>query len=138
MYSERVYDNEGLILKAGTIILKGEKILLLFRSKWNDWSFPKGHVEEGETIEDCLLREVNEETGLKVNIIKNLPDIIYEYPEGDGTVRIKMFLTEPFEGELKEEYKGDRLLWLRYNDALEKLSYENNKELIESVRRIFE
>ena len=130
----KIFDKEGNVLKAGAIIIQDDKVLLIFRAKWNDWTFPKGHLEEGESIEECMAREVEEETGLKVMIIKPLPDIIYEYPEKDNTVRVKMFLVEPKGGELRPEKSGDKLAWFSWDEVVEKLSYDSNNEYFLEIR----
>jgi 8-oxo-dGTP diphosphatase len=128
----RVYDDEGFILKAGGVIVEGDKILLIYRKKTDDYSFPKGHIEIGEKAEETLIREVKEETGLDIKILKPLTDIIYEYPEGDGKVRVKMFLTSLAGGKLTGEFDGDELLWAPINEVSEKLSYGNNRDFFEN------
>ena len=63
---------------AGGIIVKkeGDKyyLLLLYYSEYKDLGFLKGHVKEGETIEEDAIREMNEETGLQnISIINKIP-----------------------------------------------------------------
>ena len=49
---------------AGGIVIRDGRVLLVHRPKYDDWTFPKGKAEDGETDEACALREVLEETGL--------------------------------------------------------------------------
>ena len=55
-----------MILKAGTILVKNDKIALVYRDYYDDYSFPKGHVEKGESFIECAIRETNEETKREV------------------------------------------------------------------------
>ena len=52
----------------GCIIIKNEKVLLVYEKNRNFWGFPKGHMEEGENEIETALREVKEEVGLDVEI----------------------------------------------------------------------
>ena len=64
-----------MILKAGTILINKDKIGLIYRDFNNDYTFPKGHVEEGESFLECAIRETNEETKREVKIL--LEDELY-------------------------------------------------------------
>src|SRR5262249_2751200 len=71
-----------LVLAAGGVILRqrgdGEtQVLLVYRGKRRDWTFPKGKVEAGETDEACAVREVEEETGLRCALDDELPSVAY-------------------------------------------------------------
>jgi 8-oxo-dGTP diphosphatase len=46
------------------------------------WEFPGGKVEEGETLEDCIVREIKEELGLQVLVREKLPPSIFDYGTG--------------------------------------------------------
>ena len=77
-------------LSAGGVVFFRNTILLL--KKFNgDYVLPKGRVEEGETLETAAAREVFEESGAKVDIIKYLSKISYEFTRStnDQNIRIK-------------------------------------------------
>ena len=57
-----------MVNKAGCILVNKDtkQVALVYRDKFNDFSFPKGHVEEGESLIDCAVRETEEEIKRKV------------------------------------------------------------------------
>jgi 8-oxo-dGTP diphosphatase len=54
----------SVVRAAGGVVVRDGEVLLVHRPKYDDWTFPKGKAEAGESDEDCALREVHEETGL--------------------------------------------------------------------------
>lgn len=132
------------ILKAGIIILRlgvtESEILLLFRGKHNDWSFPKGHCEAGESFEETALREIQEETGLTVKLRQRLPDMEYKDSKQEDVV-VAMYLGAPSntDQKVRTEYDTDRLEWVPISKVEETLSYQNLKDYFHSQREnIFE
>ncbi len=119
--------------KAGAIILSSAddgKIILIHRGDRDDWSFPKGHAEPGETMEQTMLREVKEETGLDVTILGALPNMEYDYPEG-GHIIVSMFLVRSEDdGKMRTEHDNDRLEAVAAEDAVKKLSYGNLQDYL--------
>lgn len=119
------------VKKAGAVILSHqnpESVLLLYQTHHKDWSFPKGHVDEGESIEQAMYREVLEETGLNVELLRSLTMMPYNNSK-DGDIELEMFLVQSVDdATLKKEYEGNDFLWMNYRDAEEKLSYENLKK----------
>ena len=59
------------------------QVLLVHRPRYDDWSFPKGKLESGESLCACAVREVAEETGVQVRLEQPLETIRYRL--GDGT-----------------------------------------------------
>ena len=92
----KIRNNNNETVKVGCVILnnKGE-VLLITDKKRKIWSFPKGHAESGETLEQTALREVKEETGYDVEIIKRLSDITYIHREVGELIRVAMFKAKP-------------------------------------------
>lgn len=117
-------------LKSGAVILSNDstKILLVYRGKEADWSFPKGHIEENEIPVDAMKREVKEETGLEVaTVITDLTPI--EYIDSKNILcRTHYFLCTAHEGKLITEKPDDKLEWIEISLVYDTLSYDNLKE----------
>lgn len=64
---------------ASAIVRRDDMVLLLWHTKLGMWLYPGGHVEENETPDDAILREVKEETGLLVEF-DDVPDTVYASP----------------------------------------------------------
>ncbi|MFA5133679.1 MAG: NUDIX domain-containing protein [Patescibacteria group bacterium] len=128
----------GKTIKAGGILIKEENgqkfILLIYRKKENDWSFPKGHVEPGEEIRKTALREIEEETGLQTEIMKELPPNEYTNSKtGEETVT-HMYLLRAITDNLKPEHEDDRVEWVKLDEIKDRLSYDNLKEYFDRVK----
>lgn len=124
------------VQKAGAIILSNDdsrNVALLYRGKHGDWTFPKGHVDGGENATEAMVREIKEETGLTIKIIKDLVDMEYEN-DTEGLVSVKMFLVESLDDtELKLEFETDDIQWIPYYEVGGRLSYDNLKEYFKHV-----
>lgn len=113
------------------------RVLLVHRPKYDDWSFPKGKLDPGETIEVAALREVEEETGLHCRILRALPSVRYQYRMRSGEVRPKVvhyFLMEAVGGKIAVNmYEIDEACWCSVSEALARLRYEHDKKLLASL-----
>lgn len=104
----------------GAVVIKDNKFLLGKRKGSHgagEWSFPGGHLEFGENIEDCANRELAEETGLKALSFRMGP-WVNDIFEDKHYITLFVFVTE-FEGEpqLLEPHKCERWQWFE-RDAL--------------------
>ena len=126
--------------KAGGIILKEynntKQILLIYRKAHGDWTFPKGHCEEGETPERTVVREINEETGLNVEIVKKLPALEYIGRHLGNPVCINMFLLKPLTMQLKTESSGDELKWITIDNVVNRLSHQVQKNYFIEIKNL--
>lgn len=124
---------------AGAIILrevKGKlKIGLAQHARaTKSWVLPKGHVEEGESIEQAALREIYEETGLdNVQLIKHLGTIWRESPKSNGDVEqktIHLFLAyAPANGrsQAPTDARFAGVSWFSPEEAIKLLPYESEQ-----------
>ena len=96
-------------IKGGCFLINKEtkKIAIIFRPKFNDYSFPKGHVEKGENVKEGAIRETIEETGRDVKLLNEEPIHINKYVTSSGEeVEAFFYLAEDlgeYQGEIKEE-----------------------------------
>ncbi|MBC5628205.1 (deoxy)nucleoside triphosphate pyrophosphohydrolase [Clostridium sp. NSJ-6] len=101
-----------MIKVVAAILEKENKILIAKKREGKPlaglWEFPGGKIEEGETPEESLIRELMEEMNIKVRVNEYVGESIYDY--GDGKViSLKGFTAEIIEGDIKltdhDEYK---------------------------------
>ncbi|MEW6128122.1 MAG: NUDIX hydrolase [Acidobacteriota bacterium] len=126
------------IVAAGGVIVNDEGgVLLVHRPGYNDWSFPKGKLDEGETIEAGALREVREETGLECELIRELSNTRYAYTTRKGEIKPKVvhyFLMKVTGGELfTDGTETDEAKWCSLDEARKKLSYDGDREKLEEL-----
>jgi 8-oxo-dGTP pyrophosphatase MutT (NUDIX family) len=129
-------------LAAGGVVIETTddrpvRVLLVHRPRYDDWSFPKGGVAEGESVEDAALREVLEETGLQCRIKRKLAVARYRYRTRRGTIKPKVvhyFLMEQVGGHIATDgVEVDRADWFDAPEAERLLSYDPDKELLTKV-----
>jgi 8-oxo-dGTP diphosphatase len=109
-------------------------VLLVHRPRYDDWTFPKGKCDGGESDEDCALREVAEETGLDCVFGESLPTVSYE--SKGRPKRVRYWLMEPRGGEFTPDREVDRIEWLGLDEAGERLSYDHDRDLLGAVREL--
>lgn len=100
------------------------------------WTLPKGTPNPGETIEETALREVGEETGLRVRILEPLPSIEYTFVQGGTRIHktVHYFLMEPTGGDLsRHDREFERVRWVRFDDARSLLTFDTERALVESA-----
>lgn len=123
----------------------GRRIYLILRYPSGHFDFPKGHMEAGETEEDTLRRETEEETGIRtLRVFPDRTSIRYFYvAKGSERERrnrerrgywifkaVHFFPAETEEADIRISHEHTGFEWLPYEAALEKLTFENAKEVL--------
>ena len=121
---------------AGGVVWRraGERIeiVLVHRPRYDDWSLPKGKLDEGESFEDAAVREVEEETGLSVALGRFIAETTYEDHKGRGKL-VRYWAMRAGEGEFAPDDEVDDLRWVALGEAGGMLSYEFDRELVQKV-----
>src|SRR5215471_7497597 len=101
------------------------------------WGLPKGHVEQGERIDETAVREVREETGLLGKVQGKLGTISYTYraPKDGEAIRIAkrvtFFLLRYLEGEVHgHDYEVDEARWFPIHQALRKVVFATERKMV--------
>lgn len=97
------------------------------------WTLPKGTPDPGESREQTALREVEEETGLKVRITGPLDSIEYWFVQSGTRIRktVHYFMMEPVGGDLAaHDHEFDEVRWIRFDQAATMLTFETERALV--------
>ena len=89
---KRLYPDQPIV-GVGGIVFKGDEVLLVRRGKepaLGEWSLPGGAVEVGETLEEALHRELQEETGIEVEILGLSAFLERIFPDAAGQNKLSL------------------------------------------------
>lgn len=121
------------VVAAGALVehrsTEGRTVLVVHRPRYDDWSFPKGKLDPGETIEECARREVLEETGFVVELGERLADI--EYTDRKNRPKIvHWWQAVVVSGAFVANDEVDEVRWVSPTIARALLSYPRDAELL--------
>jgi 8-oxo-dGTP diphosphatase len=117
------------VLAAGGAVLRADRVAVVHRPRYDDWSLPKGKLDEGEDFEQAALREVEEEIGLKCRLRRMLGETTY-YDRKDRLKLVRYFEMRPESGEFTPNDEVDEVRWLPFGEAARLLTYDFDRELI--------
>jgi 8-oxo-dGTP pyrophosphatase MutT (NUDIX family) len=99
------------------------------------WSFPKGHVEDGETEQQTALREVLEETGLRVSLLENFRHQVSYSPRAGVDKDVVYFLGYAEDSRTtRQEEEISEIRWVNSDKCHEYLTYQNDRQLLDSAK----
>ena len=111
------------------------EVLLIRHRFGGHWSFPKGHVEEGETEVQTALREVKEETNLSIRLREGFRESVEYFPKPYIKKQVIYFLGLSLGDTAKrQEEEISELRWVPIDDAERMVSFANDKNLISRSR----
>jgi 8-oxo-dGTP diphosphatase len=125
----------GDIVRAGGGLVwrrteSGDKeVVIVHRPAYDDWSFPKGKLDPGETEEEAALREVEEETGLKCRLGPEVGTT--EYRDSRNRPKtVRYWQMTPIGGVLAAAHEVDEARWVPLETGPSLLSYERDRRLL--------
>lgn len=128
----KIKNENNETIKAGCVVVNDKNELLIVSDKEGKiCAFPKGHAENNETLEQVALREVKEETGYEVEILKRLSDLTYIHGQTGELIRVAMFKAKP----IKKVGDGEKYIqsaWFSLEEA-QKILYYNLAYLLKEL-----
>ncbi|KAA0003433.1 MAG: NUDIX domain-containing protein [Thermoplasmata archaeon] len=128
----------------GVILFNKEKNFLLLKYGWGHWGFIKGNIEKGEKEKETILREAEEEAGINKESIHFLSGfrekINYFYKKEGKTIykEVIYLLAETTAEEIKLSYEHTDYAWLPYEEAVKKITHENDRNVLKKAKEFLE
>ena len=121
-------------VRRGRFRRRGQEVIVIHRPRYDDWSFPKGKAEDGESDEDCARREVLEETGLRCELEADAGRTDYVDAKGRPK-RVRWWLMRSVEDTgFSPNEEVDELRWTPLGDAARLLTYDRDVALLDRAR----
>ncbi len=113
------------------------ELLLIKHANGGHWSFPKGHVENGETEIQTAMREVKEETGIDIIVDFSFREIVTYSPKKDTQKDVVYFLAMAKNYNYTPQPEEiSQIKWVEISRVHSILSYDNDRQLVNHVKPI--
>ncbi|TWT09277.1 NUDIX hydrolase [Planomicrobium sp. CPCC 101079] len=115
------------ILSAAAIVLNDKRQILLIKGPKRGWEMPGGQVEEGESLKDAAIREVKEESGIAIEIVK----FCGIFQNVKASICNSLFLAKAIGGELTTSTESLEVEFFPIEEALQLVTWKNFRQRIE-------
>jgi len=122
---------------AGIVLFRNDSDkneFLLLNYPQGHWDFVKGKIEQNETSYETALRETKEETGImNIEFVDGFEESVeydFRFKKENIHKKVIFFLAKTNEKNIKLSHEHNDYLWLEYNDALKKTTFENAKNVL--------
>lgn len=105
------------------------------------WRLPKGVIEKGESSKEAAVREVEEETGVRANVLEKLGESTHFYTfKGEKIFKVIVFYLMEFLEETGgiDKVEIEAIEWLGYDEAHERLTFNSEKDILEKGKKLLE
>jgi 8-oxo-dGTP diphosphatase len=106
--------------------------LLVYRVRYGEWSFPKGKARQGEPDDQCALREVEEETGVRCALEAELSGTSYRDHKGRPK-SVRYWAMRPLSGVAGPRNEIDAVCWTRLATAGSLLTHAHDRALLAQI-----
>jgi len=133
-----------LIRAAGAVLWRPDgrqlQVALVHRPRYDDWSLPKGKLDNGETAPAAAVREVHEETGFRAHLGRRLGQARYvvtsPYAKRTGPKVVDYWAARAVDGEFEPGEEVDRLRWLATDEAADLLTHPVDRTILDSFTTV--
>jgi 8-oxo-dGTP pyrophosphatase MutT (NUDIX family) len=117
-----VFDEQGRILLIRARDLRNRPV----------WTLPKGTLVKGETSAQAAVREVQEETGYRCELVRELEPVTYWFQRNGRRVKktVRWYLMRPVEKVGEHDHEVDEVGWVERDEALARLRYDSDRRLL--------
>lgn len=126
---------------AGGVVSKNGKWLIIRPAGTKRWQFPKGKIDKDESSKGTALREVEEEGGVKVEIIEKIGDSQYFFVlKGKKIFKTVTFYLMEHLGDTKKghDWEVEEAIFVPYKEAFERLSFKEDKEILKKAKSVLD